>query len=62
MEKDITSFILDRGTGQDIPGMPPTSTQATFVNSVQMLPNISISVAVMSQMMGSRRLRRTTIE
>lgn len=36
-------------------------TQATFVNGVQMLPNTSISVAVMSQMMGSRKLQRTTI-
>lgn len=26
VEKDITSFILDRGTGQDIPGMLLNST------------------------------------
>lgn len=62
VEKDITSFILDRGTGQDIPGTLFNSIETTFVNSAQMPQNTSIFVVVMSRTTGSRKLPKTTVK
>lgn len=56
VEKDITSFILDRGTGQDIPGKIDLLNSKPNTNRTKMPPSISTSAVAMSRTMIIRKL------